>query len=79
MVAADDDGGLEFARGNHLVERQAQPVAVAQADPADPGGQALEGDPVPRHVEPGMQVPVVVSNDLLQNLEYNAPQRPPKR
>jgi hypothetical protein len=44
---------------DHLVEHQAGAVAVAQADPADARGQALEGDALARHVQPAMQVRVV--------------------
>src|SRR5262249_54518432 len=34
-------------------------VTVAEADPANPRGQALERDALLRHVEPAMQVPVL--------------------
>ena len=44
MVAADHDGRLQLAAGDHLVKGESQPVAVAQADPADPGGQTLKLD-----------------------------------
>jgi hypothetical protein len=59
VVAADHDRRLQFALRDHLVEGQAQPVAVAQADPADARGQALEVDAFARHVEPAVQVRVV--------------------
>ncbi|MNT02225.1 hypothetical protein D3C72_1367140 [compost metagenome] len=59
MVAADDDGGLQLARGHHVVEHQAGAMAVAQADPADARRQALEGDPLARHVQPAVQAGVV--------------------
>jgi hypothetical protein len=39
-----DDRGFELAFRHHLVEGQAQPVTVAEADPADARGQALELD-----------------------------------
>ena len=59
MVAADDDGPGEFSGRYHLVEHQAGAVAVAEADPANAGGQALEGDPLARHVQPAVQAGVV--------------------
>ncbi len=40
MVAADHDRRGELAAGDHLVEGQAEPVAVAEADPADTEGGA---------------------------------------
>ena len=52
MIAADDDRRLEFARRDHGVEGEPEPVPVAQAHPADARRQALELDPRPRHVEP---------------------------
>ena len=39
MIATDDDRRLQFAARHHFVERQAQPVAIAKADPADPRRQ----------------------------------------
>ena len=59
VVAADDDGRLQLARAHHLVEGQAGAVALAQADPADACGQALEGDALTRHVQPAVQVGVL--------------------
>ena len=70
MVAADDDGRLQFAGADHLVEGEAQAVALAEADPADPRGEALEGDALARHVEPGVQVRVV--GDQLLHLGVGA-------
>ena len=58
MVAADDDGCLQLARFHHVVEHQPRTVTVAQPDPADAGGQALEGDAFLRHVEPAVKVGV---------------------
>ena len=43
----------EAARDAEPVEsaaREAEPVAIAEAHPADPRGQALEADPLGRHV-----------------------------
>jgi len=59
MVATDDDRGGEFARCNHLIERQTQPVTIAEADPAYSGRQTLEGNAFTRHVEPVVQMLVV--------------------
>ena len=59
MVAADHDRRLQFARRHHLVEGQAEPVALPEPDPADPRRQALEGDPLARHVEPAVEVRIV--------------------
>src|SRR3546814_1851349 len=59
VVAADDDRSFQFAAADHFVEGQAELVALAQADPADARGQALELDALARHVEPVMQVLVV--------------------
>ena len=56
VVAADDDGGLQLAVLHHLVEGQTRDVALAQAQPADACGQALEGDALARHVEPAVHV-----------------------
>ena len=58
MVAADDDGA-DFATRHHVVEGEAEPVALAEPDPADPCRQALEADAGARHVEPAVQVRVV--------------------
>ena len=44
---------------HHLVEGEAEAVALAEADPADARRQALEGDPLARHVEPAVEVRVV--------------------
>src|SRR3546814_15530579 len=36
MVAPDHDRRLQFARRHHLVERDPEPVAIAEPHPADP-------------------------------------------
>ena len=59
MVAADHDGRGDFAARHHLVERQAEARALAQADPADARRQALEPDALGGHVEPVVQGRVV--------------------
>ena len=58
-VAANDDGSAELARGDHVVEHQSRAVAIAQADPADTGGQALKGDALARHIQPAVQADVI--------------------
>src|SRR4029450_2800515 len=52
MVAADDDRRRDFAVLHHFVEGEAEAVALAESDPANPRRQALEGDSCPGHVEP---------------------------
>ena len=64
MIAADDDRRLQFAALNHLVEREAQAMAIAEAHPTDARRQPLEMDPCPRHIEPIVQVGIV-GNKLL--------------
>ena len=59
MIAADHDRRLQLAARHHLVEGEAQPMAVAEPDPADARRQALELDARSRHVEPVVQVRVV--------------------
>src|SRR3984885_15722789 len=59
MIAADDDRSLEFARRDNWVEGEPEPVAVAQAHPADPRRQTLELDSRTRHVEPIVQMRAV--------------------
>ena len=59
MVAADDDRRRYFAAPHHLVEGEAETVALAETDPADARRQSLEGDALARHVEPAMEVRVV--------------------
>lgn len=55
MVAADHDRRLQRAVGDHLVEPLARPVAFAVAEPADPGGQALELDALAGQLDPAGQ------------------------
>src|SRR3546814_6608095 len=49
VVAADDDWRLQLASCHHLVEGEAEPVALAEAHPADPRREALERNALPRH------------------------------
>src|SRR5260221_13585904 len=58
MVAADDDRRLDLAPRHHLVEREANPRPLAEAEPADARRQALELDLLPRHVEPVVEMAV---------------------
>ncbi len=44
MVASDDDGGADLAGGDEVVEEQAGFVALAEAEPADAGREALEAE-----------------------------------
>src|SRR3546814_18708884 len=64
IIAADHDRRLQLAAAYHFVERQAEAMAVAEADPADARRQALKGDALAGHVEPAVQVRVV-GNQLL--------------
>src|SRR5258707_8388380 len=58
MVAADDDRRLDLAPRHHLVEREANPRPLAEAEPADTRRQALELDLLPRHVEPVVEMAI---------------------
>ena len=64
MIASDDDRGLQLSAAHHLVEREAEPVPLPEPHPADPGRQPLEADPLPRHVEPVVQVRIVRNQRL---------------
>ena len=44
MIAPDHDRRLQLALRHHLVEREAEAMAVAEPDPADARRQALELD-----------------------------------
>ena len=44
---------------HHLVEREAREVPLAQTQPADARGKALERDPLPGHRKPAMEMRVV--------------------
>ncbi len=48
-------GADDLAARHHLVEGEAEPMPLAQADPADARGQTLEADALARHVEPAVQ------------------------
>ena len=59
VVAADHDRRRHLAAADELVEDQARLRPVALAEPADPGRQPLELDPVGRELEPPLQQRVV--------------------
>ncbi|GAA3678162.1 hypothetical protein GCM10022203_09960 [Micrococcus yunnanensis] len=71
MVAADHDRRLDLALGHELVEEQAGLVALAVAQPADAGRQALELHELGGAVEPAVQV-LVLGEQLLQGLVGHA-------
>ena len=52
-------GALQRAVGDHVVEAQSQPVALAVAEPADPRRQALEVHPFAGHPDPAAERLVV--------------------
>src|ERR1022692_1787684 len=52
MVAAEHDRRADLAAGDHVVEPQAGLVPLAVAEPADPGGQALEAHLPPGQLDP---------------------------
>ena len=59
MITSDHHRRLQLAIADHFVESEPEFVAQAEAHPADPRRQALEADPVARHVQPAMQVRIV--------------------
>jgi hypothetical protein len=59
VIAADDDGGGDGSFAHHLVEEQAGLIALAIAEPADAGGQTLEGNLIGGEAEPFLQAEVV--------------------
>src|SRR5690606_1805975 len=56
MIPADHYRRLQLSLGHHLVEGEAETMAVAQPDPADTSRKTLERDAFSRHVEPFMQM-----------------------
>ena len=59
MIAADDDRRVDDAAADELVERQAEPRALAVAEPEDARRQALERDALARQPNPAAQRLVV--------------------
>ena len=54
MVAAERERAA-LARADELVEAQGDRVALAEAEPADAGGQALQRDALARELDPAAQ------------------------
>ena len=52
-------GALTSPERDELVDREAGARAVAEAEPADPGRQALEGDALGSELEPALEQRVV--------------------
>ena len=59
MVPPDHDRRLDLTGANELVDRQSRPRAIPVAEPADPGGQALERHAIRRELEPPLQERIV--------------------
>ena len=55
MIAADDDRRFEFAAGDEIVQREAEFVSLAVAEPADSRGVALELNALLRQANPARQ------------------------
>src|SRR5947209_18928613 len=55
MTAADHDGSLHRAGANEVVDREPCLRPVAEPEPADPCGEALERDPFRRELEPALE------------------------
>src|SRR5262245_48986997 len=59
VVAPDHHRRLELAPPHHLVEGEAEPVALPETDPADARRQTLKRDLLARHVEPVMEMRII--------------------
>ena len=55
MIPPDHHGRPHLAFANEVVDRETGAGAVAVAEPADPGGQALEGDALGRQGQPSLE------------------------
>ena len=55
MIATDHDGRFDSTVADHVVQQQARLGALAQAKPANPRGQSLEGHALFGHREPAVQ------------------------
>ena len=55
VIAPDHDGRLQFASRDEIVQRQAEFVALAVAEPADARGQSLEAHALLRQLDPARQ------------------------
>jgi hypothetical protein len=67
VVAPDHDRGRHASGADELVDRQPCPRTVTKAEPADPGRQALEGDPARGELEPALEERVI-REQLLEHL-----------
>ena len=56
MIAADDDRRFQLAAAHHFVERKAEFVPLAVAEPADARRKPLERDALARHLDPAAQM-----------------------
>ena len=70
MVAADDHRCLQFTVAHHLVEREAKPVALTEAYPADACRKSLEVNPLGSSIQPLVEMLVV--RDQLLDLRVGA-------
>ena len=59
VVAADGDGGFEFAGGDEFIDGDAEFSAFAVSQPADAGGESLEADFFAGHPDPAAEGLVV--------------------
>ena len=73
MVPPDHDRRLDLPAPDELVDRESCLRAVAEPEPADPGGQSLECHPLGGQVEPPLQKRIV-GEDRVDALYANAPQ-----
>src|SRR6476659_18383 len=55
MIAADHNGSLHHAGANEVADREPCFRPVAEPEPADPRGEALERDPFRRELEPALE------------------------
>src|SRR6185312_10146281 len=59
VIAPDDDRRLQLTLAHHLVEGEAEAMAIAEPDPADARRQALELNAFASHAKPLMQSVIV--------------------
>ncbi len=55
MVASDHDGSLDLALLHQPVQRRPESLPLAHSQPADPGGQPLELDPLGGETDPAVE------------------------
>src|SRR5690625_5075477 len=56
MVSTDREGCAHLTARYEIVERDPEPRPLALAEPADPGREPLEGNPLLRHRDPAPEV-----------------------